>query len=80
MVNDLIPITCNQWKYVDDVTISEIFPRHNDSLIQSDLDYITSWADANYMRLNPKKCKELRLCYFREPPILSPLIIGGTPL
>ena len=32
------------------------------------------------MRLNPRTCKELRVRYFREPPILSPLTIGGTPL
>ena len=80
MVNDVIPPTCNRWKYVDDVTISEIILRHNDSLIQSDLDYIASWADANYMRLNPKKCKALRVYYFREQLILAPLTIGGTPL
>ena len=80
MVNDLIPPTCNHWEYVDDVTIFEIIPRCNDSSIQSDLDYIASCSDVNYMRLNPRKCKELRVRYFREPPILSPLTIGGTPL
>ena len=61
MVNDLIPPTCNHWKYVDDVTFSEIIPRCNDSSIQSYLDYIASCVDANYMHLNPKKCKELRV-------------------
>ena len=32
------------------------------------------------MRLNAKKCKEFRLCYFREIPELSPLIINGHAL
>ena len=68
MVNDLIPPTCNHWKYVDDVTISEVISRHGSSSMQSDLDYISSWASANYMMLNPKKCKELRICFFRETP------------
>ena len=80
MVNDLIPPTCNHWKYVDDVTISEVISRHASSSMQSDLDYISSWASANYMMLNPKKCKELRICFFRETPTVFPLIIDGKPV
>ena len=32
------------------------------------------------MKLNPKKCKELRVCFLRETPDLSPLLIDGHAL
>ena len=80
VVNDLRPPNCKHWKYVDDITISEVIPRHGESTIQSELDHISSWATANYMKLNPKKCKELIVCFLRDPPSLSQLAIDGTPV
>ena len=65
---------------VNDLTISEVISRHGSSSMQSDLDYISSWASANYMMLNPKKCKELRICFFRETLTVFPLIIDGKPV
>jgi hypothetical protein len=32
------------------------------------------------LKLNPKKCKELRVCFLRETPDLSPLLIDGHVL
>ena len=32
------------------------------------------------MKLNPKKCKELRVCFLRETPVLPPLLIDGHSL
>ena len=32
------------------------------------------------MRLNSKKCKELRLCFFKEKSQLAPLTIDDEPL
>lgn len=80
MVNDLVPPNCQHWKYVDDVTILEVMPRHGQSIIQSDLDHIVAWSTSNYMKLNPKKCKELRVCFLRDPPSLSQLVIDSTPV
>ncbi|RMX34821.1 hypothetical protein pdam_00022839, partial [Pocillopora damicornis] len=51
------------WKYVDDITISEVVPHGSLSTIQDDLDSITAWAEENCISLNPKKCtKCLNLC------------------
>ncbi len=59
----------DSWKYVDDLTISEIIPKYSHSNMQHELDHISNWCDLNYMKLNPKKCKELRanLSYHSSP-------------
>ena len=54
--------------------------RNSDSTTQSNLDTISSWASLNWMKLNAKKCKELRVCYLRETPQLAPLQIDGREL
>ena len=44
MVNDLIPPNSDYWKYVDDMSISEVISRNGVSNMQSELDHISSWA------------------------------------
>ena len=61
------------WKYVDDISLSENLSKGSLSSSQSTIDYINSWASDNWMRLNAKKCKELRLFFFKDQ--LSPLTI-----
>ena len=75
MVNDLIPPNKDYWKYVDDMSMSEVIPRNGVSNMQSDLHHISSWANDNYMKLNPKKCKELRISFLRHKPNFSQLYI-----
>ena len=48
--------------------------------MQSELDHISSWATNNYMKLNTKKCKELRIIFLRNEPNLSQLYIDGAPI
>ena len=71
MTNDLVLPKCDYWKFVDDLTASEVITKYGISTIQSDLDYISSWSSANHMKLNPKKCKELKVCFLRESPVLN---------
>ncbi len=66
--------------FVDDGTISENVLKSGTSDIQSDLNYISLWASENYMKLNPQKCKEMRVCFLREVPDVDPLTIADTPL
>ena len=80
MVNDLTTLQSDRWKYVDDLTISEVIPKHSQSNMQHELDYISNWCEGNYMKLNPKKCKELRVNFQRALPDLAQLTIDGTPL
>ena len=79
MINDL-SIASKVWKYVDDVSIAEKLSRNSVSTIQSNLDVINAWSSLNWMKLNAKKSKELRVCFFKEKPSLQPLQIDGSKL
>ena len=67
MINDLklASMRCSYWKYVDDITISEFAAARGVSILQSELDNISTWAATNNMALNPKKCKEMTLRFRR---------------
>ena len=80
MVNDLKTLESDHWKYVDDLTISEVIPKHSESNMQYELDHISNWSDQNYMKLNPKKCKQLRVNFQRDLPDLPQLTIDRIPL
>ena len=83
MINDLglsTQLGCNRWKYVDDITLSDTLLRDQSSCLQSDLDRIHQWAVDNNMRLNPSRCKIMRMCFFREQPVLPVFTIDGKPL
>ncbi len=66
------------WKFVDDISTSEGITKDSNSKFPSCIDSINSWASCNLMKL--KKCKELRVCFLRETPDLSPLLIDGHAL
>jgi hypothetical protein len=59
MINDLRPTTAQNWKYIDDTTISETIPRNGSSNIQHAANEVQSWSVANRLQLNRSKCKEL---------------------
>ena len=82
MINDLDVKThaTDIWKFVDDISTSENITKGSNSKFQFCIDTINSWASCNLMKLNTKKCKELRVCFLRESPDLSPLLIDGHAL
>ena len=83
MINDLAtetPLLSSHWKYVDDLTISEVIPSGGTSSLQKDLDVIAQWSSRNNMNLNPKKCKELVISSLRTRPDLGPLCVNERPL
>ena len=49
MINDLKTASqrSNNWKYVDDITLSEIVPVQEISILQNELDLIGVWAKTN---------------------------------
>ena len=80
MINDLKVIShgTNIWKFVDDISASERVVTNCSSDIQSNLILLPgTWSSQNFMKLNGMKCKELRVCFLRETPELSPLVING---
>jgi hypothetical protein len=73
MINDLRPTTAQNWKYIDDTTISETIPRNGSSNIQHAANEVQSWSVANRLQLNRSKCKEL-LIYFGKTDINFPRV------
>ena len=82
MINNLNPRSSGTdiWKYVDDVSTSEGLAKNSNSNMQSNLDSICSLSLQNYMKLNVKKCKELRICFQKVKPELLPLLIDEQAL
>ena len=79
MINDLATessLLSSHWKYVDDLTISEVIPSGGTSSLRTDLDVISLWSSRNNMNLNPKKCKEMVICSLRSGPNLTALRIN----
>ena len=69
------------WKFVDDISASERLVRNGSSGIQSNLILLPgSWSSQNFMKLNGMKFKEMRVCFLRQTPQLSPLVINGQIL
>lgn len=66
--------------FVDDVSLSEGLVRNSTSNIQTSLDTVASWSSSNWMKLNAKKCKEMRICFLKEPTELPLLKIGDQQL
>ena len=83
MINDLAlksPLKANHWKYVDDMSLSEVINIDTPSRLQSDLDQISNWSTSNNMNLNPKKCKEMVICPLKITPNLDSLSVNDIPL
>ncbi len=65
-VNDIrstVPI----YKYVDDDALFEICFEVGDSHLQdAAADDIFAWSDANQLKLNPQKTKDMLICFWRN--------------
>ncbi|KAI8493301.1 hypothetical protein Bbelb_293050 [Branchiostoma belcheri] len=83
LVNDALPChetSSDSFKYVDDISVAE--SRHVSAAprIQADIDGLTEWTDANFMALNPTKCKVMVFCFLRNPPPPPVITIGTSQL
>ena len=68
------------WKYVHDLTFSDVVQNNISTESQSIPGKVNSWAYSNDMRMNPSKRKELIINFshaYELPPVLR---IDGTPL
>ncbi|CAB3982749.1 Hypothetical predicted protein [Paramuricea clavata] len=74
------PLIADHWKFVDDVTLSEVVKTESISVLQTNLDTISAWAKDNNMNINPKKCKEMVVCPLKHTPDLAPLLLNEVPL
>ena len=59
--NNLVKDWKTRVKYVDDLSVLEIIPRCSTSMLPFVARDICSYASSHGMKLNPSKCKELRI-------------------
>ena len=55
--NDL-DTNAQQWKYVDDTTLSEVVVKGGESHAQAIANRVIEWSRENRVQLNADKCKE----------------------
>ncbi|XP_072172620.1 uncharacterized protein [Diadema setosum] len=80
MVNDLALTADNRWKYVDDLSIVEISHKAGHNNLQSHIESVCEWSNANYMTPKPEKCKLMHFTFLRNhvpPPVIT---IGNNPI
>ena len=65
MINDL-DTNAEQWKYVDDTTVSEVVVKGGVSHVQAIANRVIEWSRENRVQLNADKCKELRISFAKE--------------
>ena len=80
MVNDLEIMGMDVWKFVDDLTMSEVVQKGLPSHIQEAVDSLSRQSFLHDFQLNEIKCKELRICFCKTSPTLDPVKVNGRPL
>ena len=72
MINDLElrSTNINHWKYVDNVSLSELLSLKKILTFQPELNAIQSWAVQNDVKLS-KKCKEMLISFLQDQPHVS---------
>ena len=80
MMNDIEIATLNNWKYVDDTTMSEFVNKGEMSYIQHEVDEFTTQAQAHKLQFNEGKCKELRIAFSFNPTQFDSILINNNPV
>ncbi|KAI8485726.1 hypothetical protein Bbelb_365600 [Branchiostoma belcheri] len=70
----------DRWKYVDDLNLAQKWSTRQPCTLQPTLDDLNHWVGVHKMKLNPRKCKVLHVCYAKLPPIPLPLTLEGQEL
>lgn len=68
------------WKYVDDITASEVVIKGRASNAQQIADNVAKWSSDNRVQLNSDKCKELRIWFTKVESHFSPVVINNKEL
>ena len=74
MMNDIEIATFNNWKYVDDTTMSEFVNKGEKSHIQHEVD------EAHKLQFNEGICKELHIGFSFNPTQFDPILINNNPV
>jgi hypothetical protein len=66
------------FKFVDDVTLTEIIGQSNTSRMQLAADQIAAWSHHNFMNINTKKTKEMLFGGIAKNPPLQIVFDTGA--
>ena len=80
MINDLLVDWNDRWKYVDDLSVSETLSRNQISNFQTIFDGIMLWCARNNMSLNPRKYKEILVCFWKNNPEFPSLTVDDQSI
>ena len=80
IINDLLVDWEDRWKYVDDSSLLETLTKDQESILQTTLDGINQWCGRNNMSLNPRKCREILICFWKNNSDFPPLTIDEQPI
>ena len=67
----------NSCKYADDCTLDESASQGSTSHMQMSLDSVQDWSTRNNMTINPKKTKDMWICFNSAIPEPDPLFTGS---
>jgi len=77
MIDDVSTSDTEIWKYVDDTTIAEPWPKTKPaSTIQESVNDLVAKSDKNKFQLNESKCKEMRISFAENEAEFAPIVIN----
>ena len=65
---------------MDDVSSAKYLSKDSEFHMQVHLDKVKAWLDNNLIKLNPKKCKEMQICFYKERSTFNSLTLDDNPL
>lgn len=79
MINEL-NTSADLWKFVDDISVSEIVQKGDDSKLQHAIDDLARQSIREGFQLSQPKCKELRIGFSKSAPNFDSIELNGEPL
>ena len=76
MINDL-DTSADMWKYVDDISVSEIVERGLESELQVAIDDLATQSSREGFQLSETKCKDFRIGFSITIPDFDPTVLNG---
>jgi DNA-binding MltR family transcriptional regulator len=68
MLIDDLRFSMDTYKFVDDVTLTEVITSHADSQMQHALNQVAAWSQLYFMNINSNKTKEMVFGLVRSHP------------
>ncbi len=77
LINDLSS-QCGMHKFVDDVTLSEVINKYDNSNMCAHLNNVVEWSENNLMNINIAKTKEMLIGRIKNEPPPKILLCGNV--